>query len=138
MFNGDTPNQHSLLSWTSLYYLKLWPYGRQMAQHISWSQDHFTSLYISKSILWTSTLVWTAPDKNKIITIFPSEIMSLQSHYKFFQRLDCRHSKSFWNIICWIYSNPQITPTNSSALPNPFWCGSTLSIPSWSLLRHSC
>jgi len=33
-----------------------------MVQHISWSQGHFTSLLISKSILWTSTPVWTAPN----------------------------------------------------------------------------
>ena len=33
-----------------------------MAQHISWSQGHFTSLLISESILQTSILVWTVPD----------------------------------------------------------------------------
>ena len=33
-----------------------------MVQHISWSQGHFTSPLISKSILWTSTPVWTAPN----------------------------------------------------------------------------
>ena len=33
-----------------------------MVQHISWSQGHSTSPLISKSILWTSTPVWTAPN----------------------------------------------------------------------------
>ena len=33
-----------------------------MAQHISWSQGRSTSLLISKSILQTSTLVWTVTD----------------------------------------------------------------------------
>jgi len=55
-------NQHSLPSWTSFHHLKLRPCGRQMAQHISWSQGHSTSLLISKSSLWTSTLVWTTPN----------------------------------------------------------------------------
>ena len=43
-------NQYSLSSQTSFYYLKLQPCGRQMVQHISWSQGHSTSLYISESI----------------------------------------------------------------------------------------
>ena len=55
-------NQHSLLSWTSPHHLKLRPHDRQMAQHISWSQGCSTSPLISKSILWTSTPVWTTPD----------------------------------------------------------------------------
>jgi len=55
MFNSDTPNQYSLLSQTSFYSLKLWPHGRQMAQHISWSQGCSMSLHISKPILWTFT-----------------------------------------------------------------------------------
>ena len=38
-----------------------------MAQHISWSQGHFTSLLISESILQTSTPVWTTP--NSIIRL---------------------------------------------------------------------
>ena len=54
--------QHSLLLGLPLLHLKLWPRGRQTAQHISWSQGHSTSPLISKSILQTSTLVWTAPD----------------------------------------------------------------------------
>ena len=55
-------NQYSLPSRTSFHHLKLQPCGRQMAQHISWSQDHSTSLPISESILQTSTPVWTVPD----------------------------------------------------------------------------
>ena len=54
-FNGNTPNQHSLLSQTSSYHLKLWLHGRQAAQHISWSQGYFMSPHISESILWTFT-----------------------------------------------------------------------------------
>jgi len=57
-------NQHSLPSQTSSHYLKLRPCGRQTAQHISWSQGHSISPHISKSILQTSTLVWTAPDRS--------------------------------------------------------------------------
>ena len=60
-------NQHSLLSWTSSYYLKLWLCSRQMAQHISWSQGCSTSPLISKSTLWTSILVWTTPDNISVI-----------------------------------------------------------------------
>ena len=55
-------NQYSLPLRLSLLHLKLQPRGRQMAQHISWSQGHSTSLLISKSILRTFTLVWTVPD----------------------------------------------------------------------------
>jgi len=55
--------QHSLPSWTSPHHLKLWPCGKQIAQHISWSQGHSTSLLISEFILRTSTPVWTVPDK---------------------------------------------------------------------------
>ena len=55
VFNGNTPNQHSLLFQISSYYLRLWPYSRQMAQHISWSQSHSTSSHISKTILQTFT-----------------------------------------------------------------------------------
>ena len=33
-----------------------------MAQYISWSQGRSTSPHISEFILWTFTLVWTAPD----------------------------------------------------------------------------
>ena len=36
-------NQHSLLSQTSSHHLKLWPHGRQTAQHISWNQGRSTS-----------------------------------------------------------------------------------------------
>ena len=54
--------QHSLPLGLSLLHLKLRPRGRQTAQHISWSQGRSTSPLISKSILWTSTLVWTTPD----------------------------------------------------------------------------
>ena len=51
VFNSNTPiSTHS-------HHLKLRPYGRQIVQHISWSQDCSTSLLISESILWTSTLV---------------------------------------------------------------------------------
>jgi len=62
VFNGNIPNQYSLPSRTSLYYLKLWPHSKQMAQHISWSQGYSTSSHNSKPILWTFTLVWTVPD----------------------------------------------------------------------------
>ena len=55
-------NQYSLPLGLSLLHLKLRPCGRQTAQHISWSQGRSTSPLISKSILWTSTPVWTAPD----------------------------------------------------------------------------
>ena len=58
VFNGDIPNHHSLpsqTSQTSFYHLKLQPYGRQMAQHISWSQGHSTSPHISEPILQTFT-----------------------------------------------------------------------------------
>ena len=50
------------LTQTSLLHLKLRPCGRQMVQHISWSQGCSTSLLISKYILRTSTPVWTVPD----------------------------------------------------------------------------
>ena len=53
MFNGDTPNQYLLSSQTSFYSLKLQLCGRQTVQHISWSQDHSTSLHISEPILQT-------------------------------------------------------------------------------------
>ena len=76
MFNSNTPNQHSLPSRTSFYHLKLWPYSRQIVQHISWSQGHSTSLYISKSIFWTSTSVWTVPDS---IIRLPSLLSLLSS-----------------------------------------------------------
>ena len=36
---------------------------QMMVQHISWSQGRSTSLHNSESILQTSTLVWTVPDK---------------------------------------------------------------------------
>ena len=55
VFNDNTPNQYLLPSQTSSYSLKLWPCNRQMAQHISWSQGHSTSLHISESILQTFT-----------------------------------------------------------------------------------
>ena len=58
-------NQHSLSSLTSPHHLKLQPCGRQIAQHISWSQGHSTSPLISESILQTSTLVWTTSDRFK-------------------------------------------------------------------------
>jgi len=60
-------NQYSLPLGLFLFHLKLWPHGRQTAQHISWSQGRSTSPLISKSILWTSTLVWTMFDISKII-----------------------------------------------------------------------
>jgi len=53
VFNSNTPNQHLLLTWTFLSYLKLWLCGRQTAQHISWSQGCFTSLHISEPISQT-------------------------------------------------------------------------------------
>jgi len=59
-------NQYLLPLGLSFLHLKLQPHSRQMAQHISWSQGHSTSPLISKSILWTSTPVWTTPDKNNI------------------------------------------------------------------------
>ena len=67
MFNSDTQNQYSLPSRTSSYYLKLWLHGRQIAQHISWSQGHSTSLHISKSILQTFT-----PGVNHAWQVYPS------------------------------------------------------------------
>ena len=61
---------------TSLLHLKLWPHGRQMAQHISWSQGRSTSPLISEYILRTSTPVWTAPDS--IIRLAKSAVASEQ------------------------------------------------------------
>ena len=55
-------NQYLLPLRLSLLHLKLRPRGRQTAQHISWSQGRSTSPLISKSILQTSTQVWTMPD----------------------------------------------------------------------------
>jgi len=55
VFNSNIPNQYSLPSQTFFYFLKWQLCSRQMAQHISWSQDHSMSLHISKSILWTFT-----------------------------------------------------------------------------------
>ena len=100
MFNGDIPNQHSLPSWTSSYHLKLQPHGRQMAQHISWSQGRSTSPLISESILQTSTLVWTTPDS---IIRLPSLLSLLSSsicystctlHFKVQMASSCRNSST--------------------------------------------
>jgi len=55
VFNGNIPNQYSLPSQTSSYYLKLQPHSRQAAQHISWSQGCSISPHISKPILQTFT-----------------------------------------------------------------------------------
>jgi len=55
-------NQYSHPLGLSFLYLKLQPCSRQIVQHISWSQGHSTSLLISKSILRTSSPVWTASD----------------------------------------------------------------------------
>jgi len=45
VFNDNIPNQHSSPSQTLFTSLKLWLYGKQTVQHISWSQGHFTSLH---------------------------------------------------------------------------------------------
>jgi len=55
VFNSDIPNQHSLLSRTSSYYLKLRSHDWLTVQYISWSQDRSTSLHIFKSISQTFT-----------------------------------------------------------------------------------
>ena len=52
MFNSDTPNQHSLPSQNFPYHLKLRSCGRQIVQHISWSQGRSTSPHNSEPILW--------------------------------------------------------------------------------------
>jgi len=55
VFNSEIPNQHSLLSWTSFYFLKLQLHGRQMMQHISWSQGCYMSPHNSEPISCTFT-----------------------------------------------------------------------------------
>jgi len=71
VFNGNTPNQYSLLSQTFPYHLKLRPYDRQAVQHISWSQGHSTSLYCRLSLP-----VWTMPDRK---IIYSSYILKYRS-----------------------------------------------------------
>jgi len=83
VFNGNIPNQHSLPSWTSSYSLKSQPHGRQMAQHISWSQGHSMSPHISKSISQTFTSsvnhAWHKGKENKYTE---GNIKKIQDAYK--------------------------------------------------------
>ena len=61
VFNSNTPNQHSSPSQTLFTPLKLWLYDRQIVQHISWSQGHFTSLHHQANSMDFHLLVWTMP-----------------------------------------------------------------------------
>ena len=75
------------LTRTSLLHLKLRPRGRQMAQHISWSQGRSTSPLISESILRTFTLVWTTPDTGTSSLV--GDLLNLEINKCVFSNLDC-------------------------------------------------
>ena len=96
-------NQYSFLLRLFLLHLKLWPCGRQMAQHISWSQGYSTSPLISESILWTSTLVWTAPDNRSISAVEDRILRWLQHCYKTCYKKDGHHQRQACIIGRWYH-----------------------------------
>ena len=89
-------NQYSLPLGLSLLHLKLQPCSRQTVQHISWSQGRSTCLLISKSILQTSTPVWTMPDSmEKWIIRCTDDTGRLWKTTKY-----CKRAKECIKVIC--------------------------------------